>query len=62
MMLCIESQNSYAEQVTSGSPQLFVPETKFEFGEVHEGEAVRHQFILKNKGSSALTIKDVKTD
>ena len=44
------------------SPKLIVPETIYNFGEVHEGEKVRHHFIMKNKGGSPLEIIDVKTD
>ena len=47
---------------TSPGPKLFLPETTYEFGEIHEGEKVRHHFVMQNKGASSLEIIDVKTD
>jgi uncharacterized protein DUF1573 len=47
---------------TPAAPKLIIPETNYEFGEVHEGEKVRHHFVMKNNGASSLEIIDVKTD
>ena len=47
---------------TSPAPKGFVSDTGYDFGVVHEGEKVRHPFIIKNNGSAPLVIIDVKTD
>ena len=52
---------SFAKKTADG-PKIFLPETHYSFGMVHEGEDVRHQFIIKNTGGSPLKIIDVKTD
>jgi hypothetical protein len=44
----------------AGGPQLKVPEPTHDFGEVAEGEAVSHEFILQNTGTEALQIADVR--
>lgn len=46
----------------SSMPKIVLPETEFEFDAVHEGEEVRHYFIVQNKGTAPLEIVDVKTD
>ena len=43
-------------------PKLYISETHYSFGEVHEGEEVRRDFIIANKGAEPLKIIDVKTD
>lgn len=48
-------QNALAE--TRGV--LEVPETTFNFGEVHEGTIVKHDFILKNTGTAELAVQRV---
>ncbi len=50
------------EARTVGGPKAVLPETSFDFGSVHEGEDVRHPFVLQNKGDAPLVITDVKTD
>lgn len=50
-----------AAEATAG-PKAFLTETQYNFGAVPEGEAVRHHFILQNRGASPLSIIDVKTD
>ena len=49
-------------KVSPDEPKLFSDETTFSFGEVHEGEEVRHHFLIQNTGTSPLMILDVKTD
>jgi len=46
---------------SSGIPTIYFPETQHDFGKVNEGDKVNYTFSFTNKGSSALTIKDVKT-
>ncbi len=38
-----------------------VPETKFDFGKIKEGDKVRHTWIIKNTGSNPLLISNVQT-
>jgi hypothetical protein len=38
-----------------------VPNTKFDFGKMKEGEKVRHNWIVKNTGSNPLMISNVQT-
>jgi hypothetical protein len=44
-----------------GSPAAVLPEAHYRFGTAIEGEIVRHDFILQNKGSADLTIEKIKT-
>ena len=46
---------------TSHGPQAFLPVTHFEFSPVFEGQEVRHEFVIQNKGTSPLDITDVST-
>ncbi len=41
---------------------LSARQPRFEFLPVHEGQVVRHGFVLRNEGSAAVKIKGVKTD
>ncbi len=40
-------------------PQLQADETSFDFGEVKEGEVIRHDFVVKNLGTGELQITRV---
>ena len=44
-----------------GSPAAVLPEAHYQFSTAIEGEIVRHDFILYNKGSADLTIEKIKT-
>lgn len=44
----------------AGSAQMQVPEPRFDFGEVGEGEIVSHEFKILNVGSEALRISEVR--
>ena len=54
--------NNLVAAETIDIPIAVLPENKHDFGAVHEGEEVRHDFILQNKGTAPLEIIDVKTD
>jgi hypothetical protein len=43
-----------------GTPHLVIPQLTFETGKVIEGKEVSHAFVIKNKGSGTLIIKQVK--
>lgn len=44
-----------------GAPAAVLPENSYRFGTAIEGETVRHDFILHNKGSADLRIEKIKT-
>ncbi len=46
---------------TSHGPQAVLPVTHFEFPPVFEGQEVRHEFVIQNKGTAALDIMNVQT-
>ena len=48
-----ESQNG------SDQPRMVIPERVFNFGLVRAGEAVEHEFIIKNEGKAILKILNV---
>lgn len=43
-------------------PRAFLPETRFEFPAVFEGQEVDHAFVIRNRGDVFLEILDVRTD
>ncbi|MHC1729582.1 MAG: hypothetical protein AB9866_26865 [Syntrophobacteraceae bacterium] len=44
----------------TGTPAVEVPEWYFDFGEVQEGTAYLHTFIIRNRGTGVLEIKKVQ--
>ncbi len=54
------SGNSNPMAAGGEGSQVFLPETEFSFKEVYEGQAVVHDFIVRNKGKAPLEILDVK--
>ena len=50
--------NSNAEKVLT--PNIEMLETSYNFGEIHQGESVTHDFILKNTGDADLLISAAK--
>jgi hypothetical protein len=44
------------------TPQIVLPETQFEFPPVFEGQPVRHDFVIQNRGDAPLDIMAVRTD
>ena len=42
-------------------PKLSVPEKSFDFGDINEGDVVKHTFTIYNTGDDLLVIKDVKS-
>lgn len=60
-MLTITANIITDKKAGTSAPQVYFPETQHDFGTVAEGKVVDYTFHLQNKGTSALTIKDVKT-
>jgi len=50
----------WAGALWAGNAQMQVPEPRFDFGEVGEGEIVIHDFKILNIGAEALQIADVR--
>ncbi len=48
--------------VQANAPQLFLPVTSYDFGEISEGETIEHIFILKNTGQALLEIISATPD
>jgi|TARA_B110000305_G_scaffold47933_1_gene51375 hypothetical protein len=46
--------------VKVSTPYIEMLETSFDFGEIHQGESVTHEFILKNSGDADLIITAAK--
>lgn len=42
------------------APVAFFPEKVFDFGLVLEGKEITHDFVVQNKGTSELSIENVK--
>jgi len=61
MLLSITGNVVSASESTTGAPTIYFPETQHDFGKVNEGDKVNYTFNFANKGSSVLTIKDIKT-
>jgi hypothetical protein len=50
----------WAGVLWAGGAQIQVPEPRFDFGELGEGETVSHDFRILNIGAEALQIADVR--
>lgn len=61
MLLSIAGNVVSASTSTTGVPTIYFGETQHDFGKVNEGDKVDYTFSFANKGSSVLTIKDIKT-
>ncbi|MBI5606176.1 MAG: hypothetical protein HY879_22820 [Deltaproteobacteria bacterium] len=42
------------------APSIHLPATDFDFGEEKEGAVLSHDFLVANKGSGVLEIRDVR--
>ncbi len=49
-------------RVSLKQPLAFLPDARYQFEPVVEGQEVVHDFIVLNKGSAPLEIQTVKTD
>jgi hypothetical protein len=48
-------------EAQAGAPEAVLPEAQYRFGTAIEGDVVRHDFILLNKGNADLKIEKIKT-
>ena len=61
MVLSFTGNVVSASQVSGGVPTIYFTETQHDFGKVNEGDKVDYTFNFANKGTTNLTIKDIKT-
>jgi len=61
MALVITGNVVSATANTGAAPTIYFTETQHDFGKVNEGDKVNYTFNFANKGSSVLTIKDIRT-
>jgi Protein of unknown function (DUF1573) len=61
MVITINGNVVLAGENSGGLPTIYFTETQHDFGKVNEGEKVNYTFSFANKGTSVLTIKDIKT-
>jgi hypothetical protein len=61
MVLSFTGNVVSASETSAGDPTIYFTETQHDFGKVNEGDKVNYTFNFANKGTSALTIKDIKT-
>ena len=52
--------NTGAQETSKKKPQITIDAPNYDFGEIHEGDKIIHDFTIKNTGTAELTIKDVK--
>ena len=57
----VSSTGLYAADKSQGAPLAFMPHVRYDFPLVLEGKDVHHDFIIQNKGSADLDIKEVRT-
>jgi len=50
----------FAQAQDIQGPKMILEELKFDFGEVKEGEAISHVFLVFNQGDQTLEIRKVK--
>ena len=55
------SATAWAAQPVAEGPELYAPETIYDFGTVVEGRSVSHQFVIANKGNGPLQILGMKS-
>jgi hypothetical protein len=50
-----------AESESQGTPSAYFPTGQYEFDQVLEGNDVRHDLVVQNKGNALLEVKEVGT-
>lgn len=54
-----KNTNKSTKILATDSTTISFPETKFDFGEIMQGEQIKHTFKFKNSGDKPLIIKEV---
>lgn len=50
-----------AESQSTKAPSAYFPADQYEFDQILEGNDVRHDIVLQNKGNALLEVKEVGT-
>jgi len=50
-----------AESQSQKAPSAYFPADQYEFDQILEGDDVRHDLIIQNKGNAPLEVKEVGT-
>jgi hypothetical protein len=62
MALLLCTTFTRADEKNNAVPVIEVRDPTYDFGEVPEGEVIKHDYSVFNKGTAPLEIKRVKTD
>lgn len=62
LMVTIWMGLSEAKDAVEPTPMIGVDQPTYEFGEVSQGDIVKHDFRVFNRGSAPLEIKEVRPD
>ncbi|MEA3359806.1 MAG: hypothetical protein U9R17_10455 [Thermodesulfobacteriota bacterium] len=62
LLFLLPCMDSFAQNVVTvkGVPKIKVDMLIYDFGQVNQGQAVIHDFIVHNQGNAVLEIKNVK--
>jgi len=60
LVLLIWSESSQAKEEKKATPVMALEMPTYHFGEVNEGDIVKHDFRILNRGTAPLEIKNVK--
>ena len=55
-----KSEVTQEKALKQNQPQISLDSTKYDAGEVYEGDVITHEFIVKNTGTAQLNIEKVK--
>ena len=55
-----KTESAQKQSSTQDQPRILFDSTRYDAGEVWEGDVVSHAFTVKNTGTAELTIKKVK--
>ena len=44
------------------APKAVFPQTKYQFSPVFEGQEIKHDFVVENRGQAPLVIKSIRPD
>jgi hypothetical protein len=62
LLLSLPCIDAFAQNVVTveGVPKIKVDMLIYDFGQINQGQAVSHDFIVHNQGNAVLEIKNVK--
>jgi len=54
--------STQAQSSARTAPRAVFPELSYSFGEVFEGNEVKHDFVVENQGNAPLVVKNIRPD